>query len=784
MLAPEAANTLPGAAQTKIRHENEEEIRKHFISSCEEGNDFIKIEDISVVLMSFGENVPADKLQQKLQELGISQNDHINFNEFYTVLESLATTTVNADLVPLETEANEEADSGVSCATSDGTQQSYHDADKFALQAAHTRPRVPSITVRPESEEEIREHFAWSCEDGKDFIKFEDISDALRICGENVPADKLQEKLLELGISQDDQIYFKEFYEVFKSLATAKINAELIPLEIEANIELESGVSQHSFDGADRIAPVAANTLPKVPSITIQPENEEKIREHFTSSCEDGKDFIRFEDISDVLVTCGENVPADKLHQKLQELGISQNDKVSFKEFYKVFKSLASAKISAGLIPLETEANNEFGNGASCTTSEDTQHPHDDADKIAPDAADEESWVPSLTICEDEIRQSPTPSCKDRKEHFKFKGTSDAPETPGEKVPVLKLRSKLPNIVANQYDQIYFKEVYKVLGSLATAKINKAMAPFKSKSKENVQVESGASSDGTQHSNNDADKISPDVVTTLRRVLSSKIRTDYEEHPNPPCEDGKDHTKVDNNSEVLETPRETVPSLKIRQKQPELEEPQNEKACFKDVYKAIGSLATAKMNEAVAPLKCQTNIQVESRTSSVTSEGTQHLTDDADKKSEDTLAAVPQTKIRPDYEEEIREHFISSCQDGKDFIKYDDIADVLETCGEKVPAYKLRQKLPQLGIFQKGRIYFKEFFKIFEAVATHRINAGLVSWKAKANIQVKSGASCATSEGTQHSYDDTDKVAFTEWVNSVLEKDTELAGKKLLARPF
>ena len=782
MLAPEAANTLPGAARTKIQSGDEEEIRKHFASSCEEGNDFIKFKDISDVLVSCGEDVPADTLQQKLQELGISQNDHIYFNEFHKVLESLTTAKANAELVPLETEANEEEDSGVSCATSDGTQQLHDDADKFALHAANARPRVPSITVRPESEEEIREHFAWSCEDGKDFIKFEDISDALRICGENVPADKLQEKLQELGISQGDQIYFKEFYEVFKSLATAKINAELIPLEIEANIELERGVSHHSFEDADRIASEAANTLPKVPSITIQPENEEKIREHFTSLCQDGKDFIRFVDISDVLVTCGENVPADKLQQKLQELGISQNDQICFKEFYKVFKSLASSKINAELIPLETEANTELGSGASCATSENAKDPYGDADKIAQDAEDTESWIPSLTICEDEIRQSPTPSCKDRKEHSKFKGTSDVPDTPGEKVPVLKLRSKLPNIVANQYDQIYFKEVYKVLGSLATAKINKAMAPFKSKSKENMQVESGAScanSEGTQHSNDDADKISPDVVTTLRRVLSSKIRPDYEEHPYPSCEDGKDHKKVDDTSEELETSGETVPALKIRPKQPELEEPQNENTCFKDVYKALGSLATAKMNAAVAPFKSQTNTKVEREVSSVTSEGTQHLTDDADKKSEDKLATAPQTKIRPDYEEEIREHFISSCEDGKDFIKYDDIADVLETCGEKVPAYKLRQKLPQLGIFQKGKIYFKEFFKIFEAVATHRINAGLVSWKAKANIQVKSGASCATSEGTQHSYDDTDKVAFTEWVNGVLEKDAELAGKKL-----
>eukprot|EP00112_Aurelia_sp_Birch-Aquarium-sp1_P018916 Seg459.12 transcript_id=Seg459.12/GoldUCD/mRNA.D3Y31 product=Plastin-3 protein_id=Seg459.12/GoldUCD/D3Y31 len=811
MLAPEAANTLPGAHQTKIWPESEEEIRKHFTSSCEDGTDFIKFENISDVLVICGENVQADKLQQKLQELGVSPNDQIYFKEFYKVFESLAIAKSNVELVPLETEANEQLDSGVSCATSEGTQHSHVDVNLLAPDAANTRARLPSITIKPECEEEVRDLFAWSCEDEKDFIKFEDISDVLVTCGENIPADKLQQKLEELRISQDDHIYFKEFYKVFESLATVKISAEFIPMDFEANIELESGATcatsentQQSSDNANMLAPEAATTRARLPSITIQPECEEEIRDHFNWSCEDGKDFIKFVDISDVLLTCGENVPTDKLQQKLQELGISPDDHVYFKDFYKVFKSLATAKINAELSPLEIEANIELESGASCATSEDTQQPHEDAENIAPEATENippeatenippearnaQQWIPSLTIRSEEgIREHRAPPCGFRKDPTKFKDTSDELETPGEKVPVLKLRQKLPEILANQYDQIYFKEVYKVLGSLATAKINAAMAPHKSQT--NIQVESGTSGptpEVTHHSNDEADKISPDVVTTLRRVLSSKIRADYEEeikeHPAPSCEVGKDPTKIEDTSGVLETPGETfptpmVPALKLRQKQPEPGTPQNDQTCFKEVYKALGSLATAKMNAAVAPSKSQINIQVESEASCVTSEGTQHSNDAADKiapKAEDTLASVSETKIRPSYEDEIRELFTSSCEDGKDFIKYDNIASVLENCGERVPAYKLRQKLPQLGIFQKGKIYFKEFFKIFESVATHRINAGLHSWKEKSNIQVKSGASYATSDGTQHSYDDTDKVAFTEWVNGVLEKDTEL----------
>ena len=144
------------------------------------------------------------------------------------------------------------------------------------------------------------------------------------------------------------------------------------------------------------------------------------------------------------------------------------------------------------------------------------------------------------------------------------------------------------------------------------------------------------------------------------------------------------------------------------------------------------------------------------------------------------------SKIRPEILKEIQEHFTSFCKDGEKTIKVKEVANVLVSCGEKVPAYKIRQVLEKLNIAKKGQISFQDFVPLFEEVAATKISTKLVPFSSKTTIQVTGGQSFVSAQGTQHSYDDDDKIAFAEWVNSILEKDKDPTGndKELLLNSF
>ena len=128
---------------------------------------------------------------------------------------------------------------------------------------------------------------------------------------------------------------------------------------------------------------------------------------------------------------------------------------------------------------------------------------------------------------------------------------------------------------------------------------------------------------------------------------------------------------------------------------------------------------------------------------------------------------------------EIEQHFLSFCRDGEETIKTREIANVLLSCGEKVPAYKIRRALESQNIAANGQINKDDFLTLYEQVAATKISTNLVPLASKASMQVTGGQSFFSAQGTQHSYDDDDKIAFTEWVNGMLEKDEELAGKQV-----
>ena len=134
-------------------------------------------------------------------------------------------------------------------------------------------------------------------------------------------------------------------------------------------------------------------------------------------------------------------------------------------------------------------------------------------------------------------------------------------------------------------------------------------------------------------------------------------------------------------------------------------------------------------------------------------------------------------RIKPESLKEIEDHFKSFCENGQQKIRAENIGNVLVSCGEKVPAYKIRQALDELKIAANDGISFGDFKVLLEEVASMKISTDLVPLTSKASMQLTGGQSFVSAQGTQHSYDDDDKIAFAEWVNGVLEKDKELTGK-------
>lgn len=140
-------------------------------------------------------------------------------------------------------------------------------------------------------------------------------------------------------------------------------------------------------------------------------------------------------------------------------------------------------------------------------------------------------------------------------------------------------------------------------------------------------------------------------------------------------------------------------------------------------------------------------------------------------------AEQPYAINKPEFTKEMQENFTSFCENDKHTIKTGDIANLLLSCGEKVPAYRIRQALQELKLASDARINLQDFKKLFAKVASAKISTDLVPLTSKASIQLCGGQSFVSAHGTQHSYDDDDKIAFAEWVNGVLEKDNELTSK-------
>eukprot|EP00999_Lentomonas_sp_LEN2_P000702 NODE_169_length_2013_cov_82.082715_g145_i0.p1 GENE.NODE_169_length_2013_cov_82.082715_g145_i0~~NODE_169_length_2013_cov_82.082715_g145_i0.p1 ORF type:complete len:468 (+),score=165.70 NODE_169_length_2013_cov_82.082715_g145_i0:157-1560(+) len=132
-------------------------------------------------------------------------------------------------------------------------------------------------------------------------------------------------------------------------------------------------------------------------------------------------------------------------------------------------------------------------------------------------------------------------------------------------------------------------------------------------------------------------------------------------------------------------------------------------------------------------------------------------------------------KFTEDQKKEFHQVFNQFDLDGNGNIDQKEVREVLLQLGEKnVPGYRVRELIDEVDTNKNGTIEFDEFLYIMAQVSSGKDSAFGTVVKKAGNLNVLGGTSKASASGTAHSYSDDEKIAFTDWINYVLEGDPEL----------
>lgn len=124
---------------------------------------------------------------------------------------------------------------------------------------------------------------------------------------------------------------------------------------------------------------------------------------------------------------------------------------------------------------------------------------------------------------------------------------------------------------------------------------------------------------------------------------------------------------------------------------------------------------------------------------------------------------------------EMRKAFNETAEGGQT-IPCEKLGEAMKRCGEDVPQYKLRQITEDVQKETGGTIDFLHFMKLFKELSLKAVGGSYKKAVDKRHGVEEVGVSSASAEGTKHSFSADEMVAFTDWINSCLEDDTDLAG--------
>ncbi|XP_065050995.1 plastin-2-like [Rhopilema esculentum] len=123
---------------------------------------------------------------------------------------------------------------------------------------------------------------------------------------------------------------------------------------------------------------------------------------------------------------------------------------------------------------------------------------------------------------------------------------------------------------------------------------------------------------------------------------------------------------------------------------------------------------------------------------------------------------------------ELRESFNNFDLDGNGHITSQEIGNVMKSLGEDIPGYKLREIIKEVDSNQNGTVEFDEFLQIYKTVSSKAKGSAFKDLiKKREKINITGGSSEASAEGTKHSYSDSERAAFADWINYVLQDDAD-----------
>ncbi|XP_068547768.1 plastin-1 [Anas acuta] len=136
------------------------------------------------------------------------------------------------------------------------------------------------------------------------------------------------------------------------------------------------------------------------------------------------------------------------------------------------------------------------------------------------------------------------------------------------------------------------------------------------------------------------------------------------------------------------------------------------------------------------------------------------------------------TTISREELDELREAFDKIDIDNSGYVSDYELQDLFKEASLPLPGYKVREIVEKIIAVtdsnKDGRINFEEFVSIIQELKSKDVSKTYrKSINKKLGITALGGTSSISTEGTQHSYSEEEKVAFVNWINKALQDDPD-----------
>ncbi|XP_065166238.1 plastin-3 isoform X1 [Atheta coriaria] len=142
--------------------------------------------------------------------------------------------------------------------------------------------------------------------------------------------------------------------------------------------------------------------------------------------------------------------------------------------------------------------------------------------------------------------------------------------------------------------------------------------------------------------------------------------------------------------------------------------------------------------------------------------------------------ATDYTKLTKDERAELSEQFNIIDKNNDGYIDIKELREALDVCGFKLPAYKVREMEEEFKNKKRtnivGKLSYEEFERLCSDLKANEVASTFKQMTTrKENLLTVHGTSHASNEGTMHSVRVEEQLAFSDWINSNLSHDKDLA---------